>query len=129
MRFGTLIRWVVFLAVLAWAGYTAIGLGLSYFSVQEMIDTALREASAKHRAAFAAGSQVSVDTLLESVRAAILLAALHDGLRIDRENVSVSANQAGLSATVHWSVPIVSYQGTDAVVVPLLVQRSLTVER
>ena len=90
------------------AGYTAIGLGLSYFSVQEMIDTALREASPKHRAAFAMGSQASIDSLLESIRASILLAALHDGLRIDRENVNVSANQAGLSATVHWSVPIVS---------------------
>lgn len=129
MRLARVARWVVVLAVLAWAGYTVLGLGLSYFSVQEMIDAALREALAKHRAAFAVGSQLSIEALVESVRASILLSALHDGLRLDRENVSVSVNQIGLSASVRWSVPIISYQGMEAVVVPLQVQRSVAATR
>ena len=87
MRLGSVARWVVVLAVLAWAGYTVLGLGLSYFSVQEMIDAALRDALAKHRAAFAVGSQLSIDALVESVRGSILLAALHDGLQLDKDNV------------------------------------------
>lgn len=124
MRLGSWIRWIIFLAVLSWAGYTVAGAGWSYFAAQEVVDTALRNASARHRAAFATGSQVAVDALAASVRADILLAGLHEGLRMEEGDVTVSANSAGFSATIHWSYPVISYKNRDILVVPMSVQRS-----
>jgi hypothetical protein len=126
MRLGRVVSWVVVLAVLFWAGYTAVGAGWSYLTAQELVDKALRDASARHRAAFATGSQTAVDTLTGTVRATILLAAARDGLRMREEDVAVSANAAGFLASVRWSYPIITYQGYDILVVPLFVQRSVS---
>jgi len=127
MKLGTSVRAVVFLAVLGWAGYTIVSITWSYFTVQEFVEKALRDASARHRAAFVTGSQVAVDSLASSVRSAILLAALHEGLQFGEGDVSVSANSAGLSATVRWSYPVVRYEGDDILVVPMWVKRSIVV--
>ena len=129
MRLGRVVSWVIVVAVLAWVGYTVAGASWSYFSAQEMVDKALRDASARHREVFATGNQGAVDALTDSVRAAILLAALHDGFRMDASDVTVSANTAGLSAVVHWSYPVVSYKDYDILVVPLSIQRSLGATR
>jgi hypothetical protein len=121
------VSWVVVLGVLSWIGYTVAAAGWSYLATQEMVDKILRDASARHRAAFATGNQAAVDALAEYVRAAILLGAARDGLRMDERDVTVSANSAGLSATVGWSYPIISYQSSDILVIPLSVQRSVAV--
>ena len=127
MKVGTWIRAVVLLAVLGWAGYTVAGISWSYFTVQEFVEKALRDASTRHRAAFATGTQLAVDSLAASVRSAILLAALHEGLQLGEGDVGVSANSVGLSATVRWSYPVLRYGGDDILVVPMWVQRSFAV--
>jgi hypothetical protein len=124
MRFSTFARWVIVLGVLAWAGYTVAAAGWNYLTTQEIVDKALREASGRHRAAFAIGSQIAVDALDTHVRNAILLDARHGGIPLDAEDVSVSANSAGISATVHWSFPVITYRGQNILVVPLSLQRS-----
>lgn len=129
MRLGRVVSWVIVIAVLAWVGYAAAGAGWTYFAAQELVDKALRDASPQHREVFTAGSQSAVNALTESVRAAILLAAARDGLRMEESDVTVSANVAGLSAVARWSYPLVTYQGYDILVVPLFVQRSVSVPR
>ncbi len=125
MRLGSWIRWIVILAGLGWAGYTVAGAGWAYFTAQEVVEKALRNASARHRATFATGSQVAVDALAASVRADILLAALHEDLRMTEGDVTVSANSAGFSAAIRWPYPVISYRGRDILVVPMSVQRSI----
>ncbi len=124
MRFSTFARWIIVLGVLGWAGYTVAGAGWSYLAIQEIVDKALREASSRHRIAFATGSQTSVDALDALVRDSILLDARHGGFPLQKEDVSVSANSVGMSAAVHWTYPLISYQGRDMLVIPLSLQRS-----
>ena len=127
MKLGTSIRAVVFLAVLGWAGYTIVSISWSYFTVQEFVEKALRDASSRHRAVLATGNQMAVDSLSSSVRSAILLAALHEGFHLAEGDVSVSADSAGFSATVRWSYPVVRYGDDDYLVVPMWVKRSVVV--
>jgi hypothetical protein len=124
MKLWTLVRWVILLAVLGWAGYTVAGAGWTYYATQEVVDKALRDASGNHRTAFATGSQMSVDALTTQVRNTILFNARHDGLPVQEGDVHVSANSAGMSARVHLSYPVVRYQGSDLLVFPMSVQRS-----
>lgn len=124
MRVLTLARWVIVLGILAWAAYSVAGAGWNYLSTQEIVDKNLREASGRHRAAFAVGSQLAVEALDTHVRSSILLDARHSGIPLQEEDVSVSANSAGISATVHWSFPVITYRGRNVLVVPLSIQRS-----
>ena len=125
MRLWTFARWVIILGVLGWAGYAVAGAGWNYFATQEVVDRALREATIQHRAAFATGNLVAVDALANSVRASILVGTRHDGLHVQEENVRVSANSAGMSAAVRWSYPILTYRGSEILVIPLSIERSL----
>jgi hypothetical protein len=127
MRLARLVRWAVILGVLGWLAYTAIGASWSYVTTQLVIDNAFHDASAQHRAAFSTGTQFAIETYLSSVRSAILYAAMHEGLAINENDIIVSANQAGLSATVRWSYPIISFHGAPVVVIPLSVHRSMVI--
>jgi hypothetical protein len=129
MRLRTLVRWAVFLAVVLWIGYTVAGAGWSYYTVQELVDRSLREASDRHRAAFAAGTQRAVDTLVESLRSSILLEAARDGVPLDESDVDVSANVVGYAATVRWSYPVLRIGRAELLVIPLSVNRSVAVSR
>ncbi|HYV01689.1 MAG TPA: hypothetical protein VEM93_05045, partial [Actinomycetota bacterium] len=66
-----------------------------------------------------------LDALTSEVRNSIVIASRRELFPVQDENVSVSANSAGISATVKWSYPVVSYGGRDVLVVPMSVQRSL----
>jgi hypothetical protein len=127
MRLARVVRWVVVLGVLGWVAYIVAGVGWNYFATQEVVDKALRDASARHRAIFSTGTQTNVTTYVDSIRAAILYGALHEGLAIDENEVMVSANQAGLSAAVSWSYPIITYQGDAYIVMPLSIHRSIVI--
>jgi len=127
MRLARVVRWVVVLGVLGWAGYLAASVGWNYLATQQVVDQALLEASAQHRAIFSTGTQTNIATYINSIRAGILYRALHEGLAIDENDVMVSANQAGLSATVHWSYPVIAYRGDAYIVMPLSVHRSIVI--
>ena len=127
MRLWTFVRWVIVLGVLAWAGYAVAGAGWSYFATQEVVEKALREGTTQHRTAFATGNLLAVDALVNSVRASILVGTRHDGLRVQEGDVRVSANSAGMSAAVRWSYPMLTYRGSEILVIPLSIERSLVV--
>ena len=122
MRLSTFVRWVVVLALLGWAGYTVAGAGWTYWAVQESVDKVLGEAFSRHRAALATGTQT--DVMGRDVRGAIALNARRDGLSVQDGDIQVSANAAGISATVRWSYPVISFGGSDILVVPMSIQRS-----
>ena len=122
MRLSTLVRWVVFLAVLGWAGYTVAGAGWTYFAVQENVDKVLRDSFARYRAALATGTQT--DTMARDVRGAIVLNARRDGVSVQEADIRVSANSAGIAVTVQWSYPVISFRGSEILVVPMSIQRS-----
>jgi Kef-type K+ transport system membrane component KefB len=125
MSLGRVIRWVLVLAIIGWVAYSAAGAAWSYFSAQEVVEKALRDASERHRVAFAMGTQAAVDSLTSTVRVAILLGAIHEGLLIEEKDVTVSANSAGFVASARWSYPVVSYEKWNILVVPLSVHRSV----
>ena len=124
MRFRSSIVWVIFLGALGWAGYTVATAGWSYFATQEMVDKVLREAAGRHRSALAGGTQRALGELVEDIRASILLAARREGMPIEKRSIVASANSAGVSASVAWSYPVITYGGQDIVVFPMSVQRS-----
>lgn len=124
MRLRRVILWVLFLGALGWVGQTVATAGWSYFAVQEVVDKALREASARYRSALTAGTQRALDELMADVRKSILSAARREDLSVQEGSVSVAATSAGISATVRWSYPVVTYAGRDILVVPMSIQRS-----
>ena len=111
MRFGTLVRGILLAALIGWIGYTVALAGWSYFATTELVEKTLHEASTRYRGSMAAGP--STDALVSYVRNSIMLAAYRDGLSLRAGDVEVSPIPGGLSATVHWSHPAISYQGND----------------
>jgi hypothetical protein len=124
MRFRTFILWVIFLAALGWAGYTVAGAGWSYLTTQEVVDKVLREATGRHRAALMGGTQKALDELVADIRTSIVLAARREGMPLEERSLAVSANSAGVSASVAWSYPVFTYGGNDVLALPMSVQRS-----
>src|SRR2546427_8128339 len=124
MRLRTFIVWGIVLTALWWGGSTLATAGWSYFATQEMVDKVLREAAARHRSARAGGTQRALDELAGDVRASILLAARRESRPIEKRNVTASATSTGVSASVGWSHPVITYGGDDLVVLPMSVQRS-----
>ncbi len=57
VKFGTLIRVVVFIAVFGWAGYTAAMLALGYFNTSGMVGQLVVDAVTKRKVAVAAGAR------------------------------------------------------------------------
>ena len=123
MRFGTLFRGTLLAVIIGWIVYTVALAGWSYFATTELVEKTLHEASTRYRGSMAAGSQS--DALASYVRTSIVLAAYRDGLSLRAGDVVVSTIPGGLSATVHWSYPAISYQGSDLFVIPMSVKRSL----
>lgn len=123
MKLGTVVRWLVVLGALGWAGYVVAGAGWSYFTAQEIVDQVLRDVSTRNRSARSTGSPPGA--LTEYVRTAIALGAQHEGLAVQESDVTVSVNPAGVSATVHWPYPVISYRGNDILVIPMSLERSI----
>jgi hypothetical protein len=125
MRIWSLARWVIVLALIGWSGYTLAGAGWTYFATQELVDQVLREASSRYRTAIATGSEM--DGVVNHVRNSIILNARRDGLLLQEGDVQVLANSAGISATVRWPHPILTYGTDDLLVVPMSIRRSYVV--
>ncbi len=91
---------------LLYAGAMAVW---SYFTLSSIVEDAVWE----HGRSAAA-----------PVRERILRAAAAAGLNLDEQQVSVAADERGLSVRLRWTWPIVTYQGTTWVEVPLSLERS-----
>src|SRR5262245_43765686 len=110
----TVIRWAVVLGLIAWVGYVIAGAGWSYFTAQEIVDQVLREASSRTRTARGVGSQTGAVT--DYVRTAIAQSARREGLSVEPNDVTVSVTTAGISATVRWPHPVITYGSNDLLV-------------
>jgi len=122
MRLRAFVFWLLVVAALAWIGQTIALAGWSYFVTQELVERALREVSARQRAAMSLGTLKARDEVTTDARNSILLAARRDGLSF--EDVFVDVTPSAISATVRWSYPVVTYEGRELLVIPMSVHRS-----
>ena len=123
MKLGTLLRWIVGLGALGWAGYVVAGAGWSYFTTQEIVDQVLRDVFSRNRSARSVGTQTVA--VAEYVRTAIALGAQREGMSVQESDVTVSVNSSRVSAVVHWPYPIITYRGNDILVIPMSIERSI----
>ncbi len=63
-------------------------------------------------------------TAAAPVRDGILRAAAAAGLALDERQVTVTADDQALHVALRWTWPVVTYQGTTYVEVPLSLERS-----
>lgn len=124
MRFRSLVRWIVGLSFLAWAGYTAVSATSSYLATQGMVDQVLQEAIAKLKAGASTGSQPSFEDLAAEVRVTLLVRARRYGIALDEGSLRVLPANGGLRVKLKWSYPAVTYRGDPVVVVPMSLERS-----
>jgi hypothetical protein len=123
MKLGTLVRWIIGLGALGWAGYVVAGAGWSYFTTQEIVDQVLRDVFSRNRSARGAGTQPVA--VADYVRTAIALGAQREGMSVQESDVTVSVNSTRVSAVVHWPYPVISYRGNDILVIPMSIERSI----
>lgn len=83
----------------------------SYLTLSSIVEDAVQE---RGRAAAA------------PVREAILRGAAASGVALDERQVLVEADERGLNIHLHWTWPLVTYQGTSYVELPLSLERSFT---
>lgn len=88
--------------------YTGAMAAWSYFTLSSIVEDAVYEHGR------AAGP----------VRDGILRAAAAAGLALDERQVTVAAEDRTLHVQVRWTWPLVTYQGTTYVEVPLSLERS-----
>lgn len=124
MRLRTLVLWVVFLAAFGWVAYTVALAGWNYYATLAMIDKVLQEQAGNYRAARATGTADALDKLVASVRNSVVLAARLEGLPVHESDVDVSLYSAGISVAARWSYPIISYGGSDLLLIPISIRRS-----
>jgi len=123
MKLATLLRWIIGLGALGWAGYVIAGAGWSYFTTQEIVDQVLRDVFSRSRSARGAGTQPVAVT--DYVRTAITLGAQREGMPVQESDVTVSVNDSKVSAVVHWPYPVISFRGNDILVIPMSIERSI----
>ena len=107
------------LVAFGWAAYVVAEAGWTYYATRDAVDTVLREATARYRTPLRTGT--FTDSMLTEVRDWVARDAARSGVPVHARDVAVSATAAGISATVHYSYPVIR----DILVVPLSVQRSL----
>jgi len=123
MRLRILIRWVVILAVVGWAGYTLVAAGSNYLAMQEMVDTVLQEHDRRRRAAVAAGRASAPEEYADEVAASLRAAARRMALQTGEPTVTVSVQGSALRVMLRWAYPLVTYQGYAVVAIPFRLQR------
>jgi hypothetical protein len=119
------LRWGVVLVALGWVAVTVAATGLTYFATETMLDTVLRDVSARHRSILASGESGAYSTVAADLRRSLVRTAHADGLPFDESNFRVSVNSKGIAATVQWSSPGLTYGGREILVMPLSIQRVL----
>lgn len=126
MRVRTVIRRLVWAAVVGLLGYGAVVVGASFFETRQTVDQAVFEAGRRPRAAAAMG-QVTDSMLLEfgvDAREAILVAVRRKNLPIDAAKLMVKPEGNGIRVSVHWSYVLLEFADETVLAVPLWLDRS-----
>lgn len=125
MKFGTLIRVVVFVAVFGWAGYTAAILALDYFNTSGMVGQFVVDAVTKRKAAVGAGgSGAATQEIANDVRNMILRESRRSGLVVDETSLKVTPAPYAVQVEMEWKHPIMLYGETRLFDVTLWMART-----
>ena len=127
MRFRTFALWTGGVALLGWAGYTAVSASSAYLAAREMADQVLQEVTPRVRGASAAGDQPPFDYLVAQARQSLLVRARRLAIPIGDRDLAVFAEGRGLTVTLKWSYPLISYRGDVILTIPMSLERSLAV--
>src|SRR5262249_38816942 len=98
-------------AVLVSAVYVTTAAGWSYYATREAVDTVLREAARRYRTPLA--TETFTDTMGADVRERVMRGAGREGFHVQERDVLVSARGGAISATVHYSYPVIRYGDKD----------------
>jgi hypothetical protein len=91
VKFGTLIRVVVFLAVFGWAGYTAFMIAYDYFDTSGMVGQLVVDSVTKRKAMVGAGGSPAVtQDIAKDVRGLILKESRRQQIALDEGSLQVT---------------------------------------
>ena len=125
MRFATLLRVVVFIAVFGWAGYTAAMIALDYFSTSGMVGQLVVDAVTKRKVGAAAGgSSAATQEIANDVRGMIVRESRRLRLPVEEETIKVTPASYAIQVVMQWKHPIVLYGDTRLFDVTLWMDRS-----
>ena len=125
MRFATLLRVVVFIAVFGWAGYTAAMIALDYFSTSGMVGQLVVDAVTKRKVGAATGgSTAATQEIANDVRGMIVRESRRLRLPVAEETIKVTPASYAVQVAMQWKHPIVLYGDTRLFDVTLWMDRS-----
>jgi len=125
MRFATLLRVVVFLAVFGWAGYTAAMIAMDYFSTSGMVGQIVVDAVTKRKVGVAAGgSTAATPEIANDVRGMIVRESRRLGLPVEEATLRVTPASYAVQVAMQWKHPVVLYGDTRLFDVTLWMDRS-----
>lgn len=127
MRFRTFILWMGGLALLGWAGYTAVSASSAYLAAREMTDQVLQDVTPRVRGAAAAGDPRPLDDLVDDVRQTLLIRARRLAIPIGERDVAVLSSRRGLTVELRWHFPVLAYRGDVLLMIPMSLERSVSV--
>jgi hypothetical protein len=110
VKFGTLIRVVVFLAVFGWAGYTAFMIAYDYFDTSGMVGQLVVDSVTKRKAMVGAGGSPAVtQDIAKDVRGLILKESRRQQIALDEGSLQVTPGSYAVQVSMSWKHPIALY--------------------
>ena len=124
MRFATLLRVVVFVAVFGWAGYTAAMIAFDYFNTSGMVGQLVVDAVNKRKVGVASGGVAATPEIANEVRAMIVREARRLQLQVEEQTIKVTPASYAVHVVMQWKHPVVLYGDTRLFDVTLWMDRS-----
>jgi len=110
VKFGTLIRVVVFLAVFGWDGYTAFMIAYDYFDTSGMVGQLVVDSVTKRKAMVGAGGSPAVtQDIAKDVRGLILKESRRQQIALDEGSLQVTPGSYAVQVSMSWKHPIALY--------------------
>lgn len=126
MRFATLLRVVLFVAVFGWAGYTAAMIALDYFSTSGMVGQLVVDAVTKRKTGVVAagGSTPATQEIAGDLRGMIVRESRRTGLLVEEGTLKVTPAPYAVQVAMQWRHPVVLFGDTRLFDVTLWMDRS-----
>ena len=129
MRVRTFINRVVWLVVLACAGYAVIAAGSSYLQVRSLVDQAVDEGSKGVRTtAVAAPPGAALQEFATDTRTALLLGARRVGFDLPPQKLLIEPRAGGIRVRFHWSYVLWTVADEAVLAFPLWIDRMYMVK-
>ncbi len=124
MRFATLLRVVVFVAVFGWAGYTVAMIAFDYFNTSGMVGQLVVDAVNKRKIGVSAGGVAATPEIANEVRAMIVREARRLQLQVEEQTIKVTPASYAVHVVMQWKHPVDLYGDTRLFDVTLWMDRS-----